>query len=261
MLGKLLKYDLKRNMRWLWILFVCTILFAGITRGINELGKSIMFFKITAILFDSLFYALIANSLIQPFLRNFIDFSKSIYGDEGYLTNTLPVTKTQIINSKFLTAFTELIIGFICVILSLLIKFVTPTMFSTLKLILSTVIIGEFSIYLILSLIILLIIVEFLMFLSIILFSIIQGYKSNEKKILKSFIITAINAFISISFLSIVMFVVLLINKVNLSTTKILVSNSAFVSIITTGIIVYSFITILFYFLAKKQFNKGINID
>ena len=49
MLGKLLKYDLKRNMRWLWILFVCTILFAGITRGINELGKNIMFFKIPII--------------------------------------------------------------------------------------------------------------------------------------------------------------------------------------------------------------------
>jgi len=43
MLGKLLKKDLRKNMRWLWILFISTILVAGITRGCKELGESIAF--------------------------------------------------------------------------------------------------------------------------------------------------------------------------------------------------------------------------
>ena len=56
MLSKLLKKDLKRNMRWMWILFVSTIGFAIQGRLVKELGDNIMFFKILGIFFDSVFY-------------------------------------------------------------------------------------------------------------------------------------------------------------------------------------------------------------
>jgi len=101
MFAKLLKNDLKKNMRWLWILFVTTIAVAGVNRGCKELAENIAVFKIFAIIFDSVFYALLVNVILHPFLRNFMNFSKSLYGDESYLTHTLPVTKNQIINSKF----------------------------------------------------------------------------------------------------------------------------------------------------------------
>ena len=52
MFSKLLKKDLKKNMRWLWILFVSTIAIAGITRGTKELGKNIAFFKVMYVFFD-----------------------------------------------------------------------------------------------------------------------------------------------------------------------------------------------------------------
>ena len=74
MLSKLLKKDLKKNMSWMWILFVSTIAIAGVTRGCKELGKYIAFFKIAGIFFDSIFYALAVNTLLQPFLRNFLNF-------------------------------------------------------------------------------------------------------------------------------------------------------------------------------------------
>ena len=102
MLSKLLKNDLKKNMRWMWILFVSEILVSLLARGCSELGANIAFFKVLSIFLDTVFYALIANCIIHPFLRSFLNFTKSIYGDESYLTHTLPVTKNQIINSKFL---------------------------------------------------------------------------------------------------------------------------------------------------------------
>ena len=46
MLSKLLKKDLNKNMRWMWILFVSTIFIALTTRGCKELGQNIVFFKI-----------------------------------------------------------------------------------------------------------------------------------------------------------------------------------------------------------------------
>ena len=103
MLSKLLKRDLKKNMQWMWILFVSTILLCGITRGCKELGKTISFFHILGIFFDSVFYTLAVNVLLQPFLRNLLNFKASFYSDESYLTHTLPVTKNQLLNSKYLT--------------------------------------------------------------------------------------------------------------------------------------------------------------
>ena len=261
MLGKLLKNDLRRNMRWLWVLFVCAIVAAGISRGCAELGKSLAFFKILTIVFDTVFYALLANTIIQPFLRNFLNFSKSLYGDESYLTHTLPVTKNQIINSKFLTAIIEITLGFVCIIISILIKFGSPTMFETLKAIMSSIIIGEFSIYFVIALFIILVIVEFLMFISIIYFAIVMGYKSNEKKVLKSFLYTGLMAIVALTILSIVMLIVLVINGVDISAEALTLSGSAFISIMLTGIIVYTLLGTLFYFLAKKEFNKGVNVD
>ncbi|MBQ3047676.1 MAG: hypothetical protein IJD48_01520 [Clostridia bacterium] len=261
MLGKLLKYDLKKNMRWLWILFASTILVAAITRGCKELAQEIMFFNILSIFFDSVFYALVINSIVQPFLRSFLNFSKSLYGDESYLIHTLPVTKNQIITSKFLTSLIEMLLGFASIVVSLLIMFASPTFFSTLKLLISTVVVGEFSLFCILLLFIILVIVEFLMFISIICFSIVLANKTKEKRFLKAFLITAALAFVAITVLSIFMIIVLLINGVSLSVSTLALSKTAFISILTTGIVVYSAFIILFFVLTKKEFNKGVNVD
>ena len=261
MLGKLLKYDLKKNMRWLWILFVSSLVLAGASRGVAELGKNITFFKVVGIFFDSVFYALLANALIHPFLRSFLNFTKSIYGDESYLTHTLPVTKSQIINSKFITAFIEMVLGFVSIIFALLIRFASPAFFKTLKLLLSTLIIGEISVFAVLAFVIGLIIMEFLMYISIIFFSIVVAYRSKEKKALKAFLLTALMAFIAITVLAVVMVIVLSINGIDLASSALMLSSKIFYSVVLTGIIVYLIVTIVFYFLAKREFNKGVNVD
>lgn len=261
MFYKLLKNDLKRNMRWLWILFVATILVACVTRGCKELGENIVLFKILGIFFDSVFYALAVNLILQPFLRNFLNFSKSFYSDEAYLTHTLPVNKNQLINSKFLTSIIEISLGFATLVISLFIMFYSSTFFDTLKLLLSTIITGKFSTYIILILFIILVIVEFLMFISIIFFSIIIAYRDKEKRALKTFLLTAIFAFASITILSLIMIIVLSINGIKLSSSTLVLSSSAFMSVIITGIIVYLAITTIFYFLTKKEFSKGVNVD
>jgi len=261
MLSKLLKYDLRKDMRWLWIIFVVTIGFAGISRGCGYLSENIAFFKILKILFDSIFYSLAVNCIIQPFLRSFLNFTKSLYGDESYLTHTLPVTKNELLASKALTSIIEILLGFGTLIISLLIMYASPKLFDTLQLLISTIVIGKFSIYVFLTLVILLIIVEFLMYISIIFFSIVIAYRQKEKRVLKAFLLTAGMAFISISILSIILLVVLLINDVSLSSPTLVLSKSAFMSIVLTGIFVYLLITIFFYLLTRKELNKGVDVD
>ena len=261
MFAKLLKNDLKKNMRWLWILFVSAIVLAGFLRGCKELGHTLAVFKVLGIFFETIFYSLLVNVIIQPFLRSFLNFTKSMYGDESYLTHTLPVTKNQIITSKFLTAVIEMILGFVSVVASLLIAYASPTFFSTIKLIMTTIISGEFSVAWALILFVVLVVVEFLMFISLIYLSIVIAYRSKEKRVMKSFLYTALMSFCSITVLSIVMLVVLAINGVDLSSSTMVLSSTAFMSVILTGIIVYTAITVLCYFLTRRELNKGINVD
>ena len=261
MLSKLLKNDLKKNMKWMWVLFVATIAVAGITRGCKELGQDLLFFKILAIFFESVFYALAVNVILQPFLRNFLNFTKSFYGDESYLTHTLPVTKNQLINSKFLTTLIEIVLGFATLVISIIVMYISPTMFTTLKMLISMMVIGKFSIGLVLTLFIFLVIIEFLMFITLIYFSIVIAYREKEKRVLKTFLLTLALSFIAATILSVFMVIVLAVNGLKLTNANLILSSSQFISVMLTGIIVYSVISVVFYFLTKREFNKGVNVD
>ena len=261
MLSKLLKNDLKKNMRWMWILFISTIALAGITRGINELGKNIAFFKMAGVFLEGVFYGLAINGIIQPFLRNFLNFHKSFYSDESYLTHTLPVTKNQLINSKYLTATIEMLAGFATLVASILIMYAGPNLKSILTLLFSSIVTEPVSLTLSLILFVILVIVEFMMFISIIDFSIVIAFKSRDRRILKTFLLTVGFAFASLFVLFIIMFAVLSINGIKLTSTTLILSKTAFYSVLITGIITYSLVILVFYFLTKHHFNKGVDVD
>ena len=261
MLIKLLKNDLKKNMRWFWIVIIATIGFAGMSRGFKELGTNIGFFKVVSILFDSVFYSLLVNVIVQPFIRNLMNFSKSFYGDESYLTHTLPVTKKQLVNSKFITAIIEMGLGFLCVVVSLLIRFASQSMFDTLKLLLSMVIGGDFSAIGVIILFVTLVLIQFLMFISIIYFSIVLSHKSKEKRLLKTFLFTLAFAFASLIVLDTILIVELLIYGVDLTSSTLVLSSSQFLGITISGIVVYMISAIVFYLLTQKEFGKGVNVD
>ena len=99
------------------------------------------------------------------------------------------------------------------------------------------------------------------MYISIIFFSIVIAYRAKEKRVLRSFLLTAGIAFIAISVLSIFMAVILIVNGVALTSTKLVLPSSAFMSAMITGIVVYSLVSVVMYVLTKREFNKGVNVD
>ena len=139
--------------------------------------------------------------------------------------------------------------------------FFTPSLFDKLKLLLSFVITGNFSLFLVLFLFVSLVMVEFLMFISFIFFSIIIAYRSKEKRILTTFLLTAAMSFVAGTILSMFMIAVLSANGISLSSTTLLLPAKVFISIMLIGIVLYSIAGIVAYFLAQKAFNKGVNVD
>ena len=68
---------------------------------------------------------MVANILINTLMRSWVRFRDSIYKDESYLTHTLPVTKNNIYDSKFIQALIFFVIGFAVIILSIFIAYYT----------------------------------------------------------------------------------------------------------------------------------------
>ena len=141
MLIKLLKYDLKYMLKNMLIFYILSIFFAITTRILFSINQTVIVNIISQISVGCLF-SLIANILINTMMRSWIRFRDSLYKDESYLTHTLPVTKNDIYNSKFLQTLIFFIISFIIIILSLFITYYTKDRWLALNNLVDTITIG-----------------------------------------------------------------------------------------------------------------------
>lgn len=118
MFGKLVKYEIKSAGKWYVMLYLATLLFSAIF----GLGMKVLFgssyatieyvdnqpistlssLSLTFVMF--VIIALIIALNISTFFLVINRFYKNVYGREGYLTMTLPVTSHQIILSKLTAA-------------------------------------------------------------------------------------------------------------------------------------------------------------
>ena len=124
MLNKLLKYDLKYMLKNMSIFYILSILFAIATRILFSLNQTTIINLIGQICVGCMF-SMLASILINVIMRSWVRFIDSVYKDESYLTHTLPVTKKEIYNSKFLQTLIFFIVSFIVILISLFIAYYT----------------------------------------------------------------------------------------------------------------------------------------
>ena len=132
MLGKLLKYDLRANLKFLAIFYVLALVFAVITRVLFKVGDS-LFLTVLAQIFNGATIAMIANILINNLMRLWVYFKGNLYGDEGYLMHTLPVPRRDLYLSKFLMGLITLTISTLVIVATMMIAWLTPDNFEWIK--------------------------------------------------------------------------------------------------------------------------------
>lgn len=130
MFGKLFKYELKSIGKWYFALNASTIAIAAIlsftfeflSSKVNESQSKISWTAdILPMILTMIFGFLIAGSLLATLLIIIRRFNQNIFGREGYLTMTLPVSEHQLILSKLLASFICMIFNaFILVIATLI---------------------------------------------------------------------------------------------------------------------------------------------
>ena len=263
MLIKLLKYDLKYMLKNMLIFYILSIFFAITTRILFSINQTVIVNIISQISVGCLF-SLIANILINTMMRSWIRFRDSIYKDESYLTHTLPVTKNDIYNSKFLQTLIFFIISFIIIILSLFITYYTKDRWLALNNLVDTITIG-------LDLNKTIFIISFILIIFLEIFNAIQcgflglllGYKKNNNKIGFSVLFGFIAYLLSQSLVLLLVFFVGLFNEsiMNLFTSNILLDSNSAKLLVILSIILYLIIILLMSILCKKILNKGVDIE
>lgn len=261
MLKYLMKYDLKKMFKLIKWFYILAIVLAGITRLLN-IWNDIQIIKIIGMVFSGFTYSAIANILINTFIHILMRFSHSFYKDESYLTHTLPVKKNNLILSKYLSSLIVILSSVAVSFLSLFIIFYSPEFVQGIKMAIDGVVAGfNISGGLFIFLTLLIIFAEICSMMSMGFTAIVKGYSYNQKRGLKGFLWFVIYYMICSNITLILTVIVTAITGDLNSLFANQMSNGAFITLIIISLITYIAYSIIFYFLCKKEFNKGVNVD
>ncbi len=263
MLNKLLKYDLKYMIKNMSVFYILSVFFAIVTRILSLLHKT----TITTIIYNitlGIFISMLFNVLINTMIRSWIRFRDSIYKDEAYLTHTLPVTKNDIYNSKFIQPLIFYLVGFIVIVLSLFIAFYTKDNWDKIEITIRTVTINlNISTLFFVIMMLIIIFLEVFNAIQCGFLGIILGYKQSNAKLGFSVLFGFSGYMIAQSLVLALMAVVGLFNSdiMRLFKSQAVLDGSSFITLYVGSSILYVLIILIMSILAKKLLNKGVNIE
>lgn len=262
MLTKLLKYDLKNDLKKLYIFYALPIFFALVSKIIHNIGNS---FAINAISYICGFIAIILCIVLVAMnvINCWNNFIKSIYGDTSYLTHTLPVTKKQIFLSKSLSTTITLLISAIVVVLTLVLTLITKENSSKI-LELFTEMFGKKSApFFMPFIIIVLIYLEVLNIIELGYFGIILGYRKQNGKGGFSFLF----GYIAYIITQIILFIIFYLYYYSVGNIDILFEQQGISNLIVLRpfmlvcVTYYLILIIIDNIINIKNLNKGVNIE
>ena len=263
MLNKLLKYDLKYMIKNMSVFYILGIIFAIITRILFSLEQTYMI-KIMGQISLGCMFAMVANIIINVMMRSWVRFRDSIYKDESYLTHTLPVTKSEIYNSKFIQSLLFFVFSFIIAIIILFITYYTPERWDLLKNTIKGMTSGlEMNTYIFLIGALLMIFVEIFNAIQCGFIGIILGYKQNNYKVGYSVLFGMTAYFASQTIIVLLTLVVGLFNSdiMGLYKAGVELTPSTFKFLTLLALILYTMVIAIMNIVAKKIFNQGVNIE
>ena len=263
MLNKLLKYDLKYMVKNMSVFYILSIFFAITTRILFSMNQSFMINLLGQISVGCMF-SMVASILINTMMRSWVRFRDSIYKDESYLTHTLPVTKNDIYNSKFIQTFIFFIISFIIIIISLFITYYTPDRWLLIKNAINSITTGlEFNTWLFIISMFSVIFLEVFNAIQCGFLGIILGYKMNSGKTGYSVLFGFCAYLIAQSIVLALTFIVGLFNSSigDLFKNSILLDSNSFKLLVVLAIIIYLIVIFLMSIMCKKELNKGVNVE
>lgn len=264
MLMKLLKYDLKYMIKNMGIFYILSIFFAITTRILFNMDQSVIINLIGQISLGCMF-SMIASTLINTMMRSWIRFRDSLYKDEAYLTHTLPVTKNELYNSKFIQTLIFFIIGFVIILVSLFITYYSKENWEAITNYVRTITIGlNMTTTFFVTIFFIVIFLEVFNAIQCGFYGIILGHKKNNGKIAYSVLFGFIIYLVAQTIILGLVFVYGLFDPSVMKlfeTATVNVDVNAFKTLAILSSLLYLLIIYVMSCLCKKSLNKGVNIE
>ena len=264
MLNKLLKYDLKYMLKNMSIFYILAIFFAITTRIFFSLEQSVIINIIGQISVGCMF-SMIASTLINTMMRSWVRFRDSIYKDESYLTHTLPVTKNDIYNSKFLQTLIFFFISFAVILISLFIAYYSKDNWTAITAYIKTITTGlNMSTSFFVIMVIILIFLEVFNAIQCGFYGMILGHKKNNGKLGYSALFGFIIYLLAQTIVLALVFVYGLFDSSVMElfkTATVSIDVKAFKVLAIVSSLLYLVIIFIMSILCKKELKKGVNIE
>ena len=264
MLNKLLKYDLKYMLKNMSIFYILSIFFAILTRIFFALDQSVIINIIGQITVGCMF-SMIASILINTMMRSWVRFRTSIYKDEAYLTHTLPVTKDDIYNSKFIETLIFFIASFIIVLISLFIAYYSKDNWLAISNYIKTITTGlNMSTLFFVSIFFIIVFLEVFNAIQCGFLGLILGHKKNNSKVAYSVLFGFIAYLVAQSLVLLLVFVYGFFDSSVMElfkTATINIDVKAFKTLAIVSAMLYVIIITIMNITCRKVLNKGVNIE
>ena len=261
MLGKLFKYDFKWMSKVTYVYVLILIIISIALKIVESVDQTFLLVILDKILV-SMFISCIVSILLTSSLRIWVRFIKNFYKDESYLTHTLPVTKNELFNSKVLAGICSLLLSVLVIAACFAFVYLNKTSIESLKAMWDSLVAAYNSVFAVLFVIgiILLIILEIIYIMMAGILGITIGHRSNNYKMLKSIVVGLVSyGLLSAMSLGVIAIVSKMIDYDIIGNG--FPSMNYLIGVGGAGIAVYLIYNIVYYLIAKKVFNKGINVE
>ncbi len=263
MLKHLLKYDLKYIFKFIVIFYSLALFFGTLGRLFSSVENSLAM-EIIGSICSGAAISMMFSILINNLMRLWVRFKQNLYGDESYLTHTLPVKKQTLYLSKIITAVISVFVSVLVIALTLYITYYSKENIELIKnLILPFANIYKSSV---LKVVLAFLVVFFLEFANILqagFTGIILGHKMDSAKtgfsVIYGFLVYMSTQIFAIAVMLI--FALFNDNFMNLFVTKSAIDIATVKLVVYLAIAIYSVSLIVIYFINQHLFKKGVNID
>ena len=263
MLKKLLKYDLKTTYKVLVIFYAISLFFAILTRMFLSVDNSFVM-DIIGKICGGVTISMIFNILINNLMRLWVSFKHNFYGDESYLTHTLPTSKKTLYLSKTLASIITLLSSVIVIALSLFIAYYSKENILIVKnLLMPLATIYNSTVVTIILAFIFVCFLELMNMLQSGYSGLILGHRKNNNKMAYSIFFGFLIYLLTQVLAVLIVFIVALFNKelMNLFYTIDILNIDTIKLCIYLAIGIYAINIFILYFVNSRVFKKGVNVD
>ena len=262
MLGKLIKYDLRVLFKYELGFALASLALAVIVKLLwmvdgstvaTAMAEMLQNFAMTTAI------AMVVNTMMRAWA---VMFARRMYGDESYLSHTLPVTRAQNYNSKFLSAMIAILFGVVAggVAIFLAYNMNLETINAALSELASAL--DASTVGLVLAVVIL-VFVELVNMLSVVFSATIMTHKFERNRAVKGFL-TGLAGFLVTQ--GVVVMVIFLLglhnpNVMSLFGNGMVDSTETLKQIFWSAIAAYGTCAVVYYWFNLKMLQAGVDVD